>query len=63
MRSAISTPQIKDPNFFIELGNEAGKVGNLEESVRWYFQGLKLAKELRDSKSIDKISALIALSL
>ena len=54
--------QIKDPNHYLELGNNAGKLGNIEESVSWYMKGLTLAKELKDRQSINKLSVLIALS-
>ncbi|XOV69022.1 MAG: hypothetical protein ACFHU9_07505 [Fluviicola sp.] len=52
-----------DPNYFLELGNKAGEIGKIEESVKWYLKGLALAKELQDKPSINKLSAMIALSL
>lgn len=52
-----------NPNHFIELGNDAGKSGNIEESVKLYLKGLAVAKQLRDTQNISKLSALIALSL
>lgn len=59
------TQEVKgsDPKQYIELGNKAGQLGNMEESLMWYMQGLTKAKELKDAMSIQKLSALIALSL
>lgn len=55
--------RLNDPKVYIDLGNEAGKTGNMEASVKWYMKGLTLAKEIRDTQSSNKLSALIALSL
>ena len=64
------TPEIKESasnsaniNQCLELGNNAGKIGNIEESVKWYTQGLILAQKNKDTESIRKFSGLIALSL
>lgn len=54
---------VNDLILYIELGNNAGKSGNLEESVDWYMKGLSKARELRNSEYIKKLSALVALSL
>ncbi len=54
---------LKHPDQYLKLGNNAGKFGNMEESLKWYMKGLTLAKKMKDIKNINDLSALIALSL
>lgn len=54
---------INDLSLYVELGDKAGKSGNLQESVDWYMKGLWKARELKNSEYVKKLSALIALSL
>lgn len=54
---------VNDLSLYVELGNNAGKSGNIQESVDWYVKGLSKARELKNSYYIKKLSALVALSL
>lgn len=54
---------VNDLSLYAEMGELAGKKGNLEESVYWFLKGLSKARELKDQASAKKFSALIALSL
>lgn len=54
---------VNDLDLYMELGNNAGAQGKIEESIDWYMRGLDKARELEDPKGIRKFSGLIALSL
>lgn len=54
---------VNDLDLYMELGNNAGAKGKIEESIDWYMRGLDKARELKDQKGIRKFSGLLALSL
>jgi len=45
------------------LGDQAGKKGDLEESLNWYLNGLSIAKEIKDELMTIKFSSLVMMSL
>ncbi|HIP33084.1 MAG TPA: hypothetical protein EYG86_10000 [Crocinitomicaceae bacterium] len=45
------------------LGDQAGKKGDLEESLNWYLKGLSIAKEIKDELMTIKFSSLVMMSL
>jgi hypothetical protein len=55
----LSELPINDLQLYAELGNEAGKKGDLEESVSWYRKGLTKARQLKDSEKEKEFSNLI----
>ena len=48
---------------YIKMGDLAGKNGDQEESLNWYFKGLRLASEQGNKEKTDYILSLIATSL
>ena len=50
-------------NVFLQLGDQAGKKGLMEESLNWYMKGLSMAKEIKDELMAKQFSSLILLSL
>ena len=44
---------------YIKMGDLAGKNGDENESLRWYFKGLRIAQEKENKEKIDYISRLI----
>jgi hypothetical protein len=50
---------VNDLNLYMELGNETGKQGELDESLAWYMKGLRKARELQNQEKISEFSALI----
>jgi len=55
----MDNTESNDLNLYIKLGNDAGKNGELNDSLTWYSKGLAKAKELRDQKKTTEFSALI----
>lgn len=50
---------VNDLNLYMELGDEAGKLGDLDESFAWYMKGLRKARELQNQEKLSEFSALI----
>lgn len=51
---------VNDLNLYLELGNEADKKGNMDESFAWYMKGLRKARELQNQEKMSEFSALIS---
>ncbi|MBL1278711.1 MAG: hypothetical protein COA33_000430 [Fluviicola sp.] len=47
----------------MQLGDEAGKIGLLQESLTWYTKGLAKARDLKNEVMMEKFSSLVMLSL
>ncbi len=43
----------------MELGHEASKEGDLNESLAWFMKGLESARKLQNKQKISEFSALI----
>jgi hypothetical protein len=52
-----------DLSLYEELGNEAYKVGDEIQALKWYNRGLKLANEMGQQEKIRLFSNLIFVSL
>ena len=59
----ITTDSPRELTEFMIRGKLAGLNGFMEESLRWYIKGLKLAVELRNKAMKEEFTALIMLSL
>ena len=44
---------------YIKMGDLASKNGDEDESFKWYFKGLGVAREQGDKEKVDYISGLI----
>ncbi len=44
---------------YIKMGDLASKNGDEDESFKWYFKGLEVAREQENKEKVDYISGLI----
>ena len=44
---------------YIQMGDLASKNGDEDESFKWYFKGLEVAREQENKEKVDYISGLI----
>lgn len=59
VNNILSDLPVNDLKLYAELGNEAGKNGNMEESISWYKKGLEKARQLKDQDKVNEFSRLI----
>ncbi len=45
--NSYSNPTL-DINDYLQYGHDAMKKGNIQDSVKWYYEALSKAKELKD---------------
>ena len=50
---------INDLNLYMELGHDACKQGEIDESFGWYMKGLRKARENQNQEKISEFSKLI----
>ena len=59
IENTIKSMPSKDIDDYIKMGDLASKNGDENESLRWYFKGLRIAQEQESKEKIDYISRLI----
>ena len=50
---------VNDLDLFLEEGDKASRVGEMDESYEWYMKGLRKARVLQNQSMISKFSGLI----
>ena len=63
IEKTIKRMPTNDIDDYIKMGDMAGKHGDENESLRWYFKGLRIAQEQESKEKIDYISNLITTML
>lgn len=57
--ATLTSSALEDINLYIEMGNEAIRLGDQEECIRWYVKGLSKAREQKNSIKEAELSDLI----
>lgn len=57
--ATLTSSALEDINLYIEMGNEAIRLGDQEECIRWYIKGLRKAREQKNSIKESELSDLI----
>ena len=50
---------VNDLNLYLEKGDMASRIGEMNESYEWYMKGLRKARKLQNQSMISKFSGLI----
>ncbi|NRA11256.1 MAG: hypothetical protein HRT57_04795 [Crocinitomicaceae bacterium] len=48
---------------YFELGNKASSIGELDESLKWFYRGLLKSKEFKNEIKIREFTTLILFTL